>query len=189
MSLNVTLPNKYVITSTVQSSGSYLYYSYQYVGAALVSTVWLLLGQGLVVSRYRKRAGIKYPQSALPIFFIAATALTDLQCMLKRLRRQRPRTHRYSIVLSVSYSLSYFVYSYTSLSYLRCSSKHPRERTTGACHVRLCYHSRNIDNNMIFAVQLLPVCSSPSTLHPLVPCGPSLESLIPAGMLRESPAR
>jgi len=45
MSFTVTLPN-----------------NYEYVGAALVSTVWLLIAQGVIVSRYRKRAGIKYPQ-------------------------------------------------------------------------------------------------------------------------------
>jgi len=33
-----------------------------YVGAALLSTVFLLLGQNIVVGRYRQRAGIKYPQ-------------------------------------------------------------------------------------------------------------------------------
>ncbi|TFK36911.1 hypothetical protein BDQ12DRAFT_686077 [Crucibulum laeve] len=35
---------------------------YQYVGAALLSTAWLLLGQGVVVSRFRGRAGVQYPQ-------------------------------------------------------------------------------------------------------------------------------
>ncbi|KAF8807782.1 membrane-associated proteins in eicosanoid and glutathione metabolism [Phlegmacium glaucopus] len=45
MSVTLTLPN-----------------NYQYVGAALFSTVALLFGQGMVVGRYRKRAGIKYPQ-------------------------------------------------------------------------------------------------------------------------------
>ncbi|KAF5352690.1 hypothetical protein D9756_006025 [Leucocoprinus leucothites] len=33
-----------------------------YVGAALISTVWLILGQGFIVGRYRKRAKIEYPQ-------------------------------------------------------------------------------------------------------------------------------
>ncbi|KXN88731.1 Microsomal glutathione S-transferase 3 [Leucoagaricus sp. SymC.cos] len=36
--------------------------SFRYVGAALVSTVWVLMGQGFAVSRYRKRAKIDYPQ-------------------------------------------------------------------------------------------------------------------------------
>ncbi|KAF8993417.1 hypothetical protein BDQ17DRAFT_1401638 [Cyathus striatus] len=35
---------------------------FTYVGASLMSTVFLLVGQSLVVSKYRKRAGIKYPQ-------------------------------------------------------------------------------------------------------------------------------
>ncbi|KAF9056573.1 hypothetical protein BJ165DRAFT_1522474 [Panaeolus papilionaceus] len=34
----------------------------EYVGAALLSTSILLFGQNIVVSRYRKAAGIKYPQ-------------------------------------------------------------------------------------------------------------------------------
>ena len=36
---------------------------FQYVGSAMVSTVLLLLFQSNVVSKHRKRAGIKYPQS------------------------------------------------------------------------------------------------------------------------------
>ncbi|KAF8973615.1 hypothetical protein BDZ97DRAFT_380986 [Flammula alnicola] len=35
---------------------------FQYIGAAFVSTVFLLLGQNSVVGRYRKRAKIGYPQ-------------------------------------------------------------------------------------------------------------------------------
>ncbi|KAF8078826.1 hypothetical protein FPV67DRAFT_1466614 [Lyophyllum atratum] len=35
---------------------------FQYVGASLLSTVFLLVGQNIAVSRWRKRAGIKYPQ-------------------------------------------------------------------------------------------------------------------------------
>ncbi|KAF9562683.1 membrane-associated proteins in eicosanoid and glutathione metabolism [Agrocybe pediades] len=35
---------------------------YQYVGASLMSTVFVVLGQYIGVSRYRKRAGIEYPQ-------------------------------------------------------------------------------------------------------------------------------
>ncbi|KAF9015583.1 hypothetical protein BDQ17DRAFT_55087 [Cyathus striatus] len=35
---------------------------YSYVCAALLSTVFVLFGQGTVVSRYRKRSGIEYPQ-------------------------------------------------------------------------------------------------------------------------------
>jgi hypothetical protein len=76
MSLTIALPNKCVF-HYLKSPGSYLYYSYEYVGAALVSTVWLLLAQGVVVSRYRKRAGIKYPQSALYTSFVAATPLIN----------------------------------------------------------------------------------------------------------------
>ncbi|EAU92743.1 hypothetical protein CC1G_01788 [Coprinopsis cinerea okayama7 len=34
-----------------------------YVGASLVSTVWLLLGQSFAVSSARKKAGIDYPQA------------------------------------------------------------------------------------------------------------------------------
>lgn len=69
MSVTVTLPNKWVIKILSLLFGSYLtYHSYEYVGAALFSTVWLLLGQGIMVSRYRKRAGIKYPQSAFRPF-------------------------------------------------------------------------------------------------------------------------
>ncbi|KAF5312297.1 hypothetical protein D9619_002922 [Psilocybe cf. subviscida] len=45
MSVTVTLPE-----------------GFQYVGSAVVSTVLLLLIQSNVVGRYRKRAGIKYPQ-------------------------------------------------------------------------------------------------------------------------------
>ncbi|KDR77511.1 hypothetical protein GALMADRAFT_245666 [Galerina marginata CBS 339.88] len=45
MSFTVTLPD-----------------GFHYVGAALLSTVFLLLGQNMTVSKYRKRAGIKYPQ-------------------------------------------------------------------------------------------------------------------------------
>jgi len=45
MSVTVTLPN-----------------NYQYVGAALFSTVWLLAGQAHLVGKYRKRASIQYPQ-------------------------------------------------------------------------------------------------------------------------------
>ncbi|PPQ71129.1 hypothetical protein CVT24_009865, partial [Panaeolus cyanescens] len=37
-------------------------FSLEYVGAALLSTAVLLFGQNVVVSRYRKAAGIKYPQ-------------------------------------------------------------------------------------------------------------------------------
>ncbi|KAF4617513.1 hypothetical protein D9613_005754 [Agrocybe pediades] len=36
---------------------------YQYVAASLMSTVFVVLGQYIGVSRYRKRAGIEYPQS------------------------------------------------------------------------------------------------------------------------------
>ena len=35
---------------------------FQYVGGALVSTVFVLIGQVLVVSKWRKRAGVQYPQ-------------------------------------------------------------------------------------------------------------------------------
>ncbi|KAH9486553.1 Microsomal glutathione S-transferase 3 [Psilocybe cubensis] len=45
MSISVTLPD-----------------SFGYVGASLLSTVFLLLGQGSTVGKYRKRAGIAYPQ-------------------------------------------------------------------------------------------------------------------------------
>ncbi|GLB35951.1 putative MAPEG family protein [Lyophyllum shimeji] len=34
----------------------------QYVGASLLSTVFVLVGQNFTVSKWRKRAGIKYPQ-------------------------------------------------------------------------------------------------------------------------------
>ncbi|KIJ09630.1 hypothetical protein PAXINDRAFT_17283 [Paxillus involutus ATCC 200175] len=33
-----------------------------YVGAALVSTVWVIVGQAIVVARHRGKSGIKYPQ-------------------------------------------------------------------------------------------------------------------------------
>jgi hypothetical protein len=36
--------------------------SYQYVGAALLSTSWVLIYQFMLVSRMRKRAGVQYPQ-------------------------------------------------------------------------------------------------------------------------------
>ncbi|KAJ3507178.1 hypothetical protein NLJ89_g6453 [Agrocybe chaxingu] len=45
MSSTVTLPN-----------------GFTYVGAALLSTVYLLLCQHAMVNRFRRRAGIKYPQ-------------------------------------------------------------------------------------------------------------------------------
>lgn len=35
---------------------------FQYVGASLLSTVFVLVGQGITVGRWRKRSGIKYPQ-------------------------------------------------------------------------------------------------------------------------------
>ncbi|KAF8745069.1 hypothetical protein AX14_010543 [Amanita brunnescens Koide BX004] len=35
---------------------------YQYVGAALLSTSWVLVYQFFLVARFRKRAGIQYPQ-------------------------------------------------------------------------------------------------------------------------------
>ncbi|KAF9448196.1 hypothetical protein P691DRAFT_669995, partial [Macrolepiota fuliginosa MF-IS2] len=35
---------------------------YKYVIASLIPVAWLLLGQSLVVGRFRKRAGIAYPQ-------------------------------------------------------------------------------------------------------------------------------
>ncbi|KIM49638.1 hypothetical protein M413DRAFT_113166 [Hebeloma cylindrosporum] len=35
---------------------------FQYVGASLLSTVFVLLGQNVLVGRYRKRAGVQYPQ-------------------------------------------------------------------------------------------------------------------------------
>ncbi|KAF9460122.1 hypothetical protein BDZ94DRAFT_947507 [Collybia nuda] len=35
---------------------------FEYVGAALLSTVFVLAGQNITVSRHRKRAGILYPQ-------------------------------------------------------------------------------------------------------------------------------
>ena len=37
--------------------------SFQYVGAALLSTAVVLVGQSLTVGRMRKRAQVKYPQS------------------------------------------------------------------------------------------------------------------------------
>ena len=37
--------------------------SFQYVGVALLSTVFILLGQSILVGRMRKRAQVKYPQS------------------------------------------------------------------------------------------------------------------------------
>ena len=37
--------------------------SFQYVGGALLSTVFVLVGQGILVGRSRKRAQVKYPQS------------------------------------------------------------------------------------------------------------------------------
>lgn len=36
---------------------------FQYLAPAFVSTIFLLFGQNIVVSRHRKRAGIAYPQS------------------------------------------------------------------------------------------------------------------------------
>ncbi len=36
--------------------------SYQYVGAALLSTSWVLMYQFMLVARMRKRAGVQYPQ-------------------------------------------------------------------------------------------------------------------------------
>ncbi|KAF5385167.1 hypothetical protein D9615_001343 [Tricholomella constricta] len=35
---------------------------FQYVGASLLSTVLVLAGQNFIVSKWRKRSGIKYPQ-------------------------------------------------------------------------------------------------------------------------------
>ncbi|KAF9454057.1 membrane-associated proteins in eicosanoid and glutathione metabolism [Macrolepiota fuliginosa MF-IS2] len=35
---------------------------FYYVGATIVSTVWVLLGQGFTVGKYRRLSGIKYPQ-------------------------------------------------------------------------------------------------------------------------------
>jgi len=42
--------------------------SAEYVGAALLSTVYLLVGQMVTVSRFRKRAGVKYPNRELLLF-------------------------------------------------------------------------------------------------------------------------
>jgi hypothetical protein len=44
------------------------YCSFEYVGASLLSTVYVLVGQFILVNRYRKRAGIQYPQSLCTVF-------------------------------------------------------------------------------------------------------------------------
>ena len=41
---------------------------YQYVGASLMSTIFVILGQYITVGQFRKRAGIEYPQSKFGIF-------------------------------------------------------------------------------------------------------------------------
>ncbi|KAJ3571403.1 hypothetical protein NP233_g3782 [Leucocoprinus birnbaumii] len=44
------------------STSIQLPHEFRYVGAAIVSTVLVVMGQGFVVGRYRKRSGIQYPQ-------------------------------------------------------------------------------------------------------------------------------
>jgi len=44
------------------------YCSFEYVGASLLTTVFVLAGQGNLVGRYRKRAGIQYPQRLWTLF-------------------------------------------------------------------------------------------------------------------------
>ena len=50
--------------------------SFEYVGASLLASVFLLVGQGSLVGRYRKRAGVQYPQSLWTLFLTHHDTLT-----------------------------------------------------------------------------------------------------------------
>ena len=77
-----------------------------------------------------------------------------------------------------------------NLFHRRRPSKHSREHTTGVCHVCLYYFfQKHPCGNRTIAAQSLLDSISPSTLHPSVACGLSLESLILVGILRGTPPR
>lgn len=163
-------------------------YSYQYVGAALVSTVWLLLVQGVVVSRYRKRAGVQYPQSALFIFLLLRQRWSTHSVCWKSRGRSVQRCNDFqlrSALVNHSFYVVYKIFIFLFIgAHQNTLENIPLVFVTYVCTIT----SRNIDN-MILLVQLLLASSSLCMLRPVVACGPSRGSLILVGMLRETPKR
>lgn len=62
MSFTVTLPDGYVLADIFFSMVFTILFSFEYVGVALLSSAYLLVYQALTVGKYRKRAGVDYPQ-------------------------------------------------------------------------------------------------------------------------------
>lgn len=62
MSLTITLPDGYVLVGQPCPHFLIIAFSFQYVPLSLLSTVYLLIYQIRTVGKYRKRAGVKYPQ-------------------------------------------------------------------------------------------------------------------------------
>ena len=108
--------------------------------------------------------------------------------MLKKLKQKRPRMPYCSIAPSVSQSpilccLKLFIF-FIKGAHQNTLENIPLVFVRYVCIIT----SRNTDN-MILVAQLSPDSNSPCSLHPVVPCGPSLGSPILVGILQEIPAR
>jgi hypothetical protein len=91
MSSSIVLPPRWVpLRSAKRWYLTPLFSSFGYVAAGLVSTVWVLGWQMLVVGKHRKRSGIKYPQRVYRWCYYNVWMLNRgvLQCMP---RKQKPR--------------------------------------------------------------------------------------------------
>lgn len=80
--------------------------SFSYIGAAVLSTTWILLWQFVVVNGYRRTAGIKYPQST-PSYPSPRRSLKIsrlFQCTPRKQKRKLPKQPSSSTVLNVGFS-------------------------------------------------------------------------------------
>lgn len=144
-----------------------------------------------MVGRYRKRAGIKYPQSTLYNYCYRNGADQLAQCMPRRPKQKRPRTHNYSIVLNVSQPpfhndcLQFYIFVIEG-AHQNTLEVIPLILVTYVYHIPSSPEAPITDFR---AGQALPDSNSQSTLHLLVRSGPSLAFLILVGMLQETPRR
>jgi hypothetical protein len=141
MSFTVTLPDKCVFYCLKWRAQVLInIHSYPYVGAALVSTVWLLIVQGVIVSRYRKRAGVKYPQSAFYISLLLWQRWSTHSVCWKGWGRSVQGCTEVQLRSALVRITHFMLSTVVNLSHYRRSPEHPREHTTGACLVCLHYY-------------------------------------------------
>jgi hypothetical protein len=141
-----------------------------------------------VVSRRRKRAGIRYPQSKFHNFRCWDGAdLLVVYAEQAEVKASKDAlvfncAQRQSITLLCCYRHKPFSLKVPikipSSSYQWCLSRMSINISTGSS-----------DNHIILAAPSLTDSTSPSTLHPFALSGPFRASLIPVGILQESPLR